>query len=205
MAERILRDACAAHGVGAIALRYFNACGADPAGELGEEHDPETHLIPLVLKAALGNQPKVAINGDDYETPDGTCIRDYVHVSDLAAAHVAAVAACEAGRFSAYNLGTGQGASINEVIAKAREITGRRIEAETAARRPGDPPVLVADPSFAKAELTWSPRHSDLENILSSAWSWMTEHRLRAMTSPTACRVAVTGVPTVFSGFRGPT
>ena len=153
---------------------------------MGEEHDPETHLIPLVLQAALGDHPKVTINGTDYDTPDGTCVRDYVHVSDLAAAHVAAIAACQAGRFSAYNLGTGQGVSINQVIAKAREITGRPIEAEAAARRPGDPPVLVADASLAKVALTWAPCHSDLANILGSAWSWVTEHRVRAMASPTA-------------------
>jgi UDP-arabinose 4-epimerase len=181
MAEEILRDACAAHGVGVIALRYFNAGGADSDGEVGEEHDPETHLIPLVLQAALGNHPKVAINGTDYDTPDGTCIRDYVHVSDLAAAHVAAITACRAGQFSAYNLGTGQGVSINQVIAKAREVTGRPIEAEAATRRRGDPPVLVADPSLAKAALRWAPCQSDLGNILGSAWSWMTEHRSRAM------------------------
>ena len=186
MVEEILRDACAAHGIGAIALRYFNASGADAEGEVGEEHDPETHLIPLVLQAALGNHPRVRINGTDYETPDGTCIRDYVHVSDLAAAHVRAIAACQPGQFSAYNLGTGQGVSINQVIAKAREVTGRRIEAEAAARRPGDPPVLVADPSLAKAALTWAPCHSDLGNIVRSAWSWMTEHRMRAMASSTA-------------------
>jgi UDP-arabinose 4-epimerase len=186
MAEEILRDACAAHDVGSIALRYFNASGVDPEGEVGEEHDRETHLIPLVLQAALGNHPRVAINGTDCDTPDGTCIRDYVHVSDLAAAHVAAIAACEAGQFSAYNLGTGQGVSINQVIAKAREVTGRPIEAEAAARRPGDPPVLVANPSLPRAALAWAPCHSDLGNILGSAWFWMTEHRTRAMTSLTA-------------------
>jgi UDP-arabinose 4-epimerase len=183
MAEEILRDACAAHGVGAIALRYFNAGGADPEGEVGEEHDPETHLIPLVLKAALGNHPRLTINGTDYDTPDGTCIRDYVHVTDLAAAHVAAIGACQAGQFTAYNLGTGQGVSINQVIAKAREVTGRPIDAEATARRLGDPPVLIADPSLAKAALMWTPCHSDLGNILGSAWSWMTEHRRRAMAS----------------------
>jgi UDP-arabinose 4-epimerase len=182
MAEHILRDACAAHGLAAVALRYFNAAGADPEGDLGEEHDPEPHLIPLVLQAALGNRPKVAIFGTDYDTADGTCIRDYVHVSDLATAHVAALAACQEGRFSAYNLGTGQGASINDVIAKAREVTGRPIEAEAAARRAGDPPVLVADPSLARATLAWAPCHSDLGSIIGSTWSWMTKHRVRGMT-----------------------
>jgi UDP-arabinose 4-epimerase len=182
MAEDILRDACAAYGLGAIALRYFNAAGADPDGELGEEHDPEPHLIPLVLQTAFGKRPKVLIFGTDYETPDGTCIRDYIHVTDIASAHVAAIAACQPGRFAAFNLGTGQGASINEVIAKAREITGRPIEAEAAARRPGDPPLLVADASLARTVLSWTPDHSDLGNIIGSAWSWMTEHRTRVMS-----------------------
>jgi UDP-arabinose 4-epimerase len=180
MAEEILRDACAAHGLGAVALRYFNAAGADPDGELGEEHDPEPHLIPLVLQAALGRRP-VAIFGTDYETPDGTCIRDYVHVTDLAAAHVAALAACPAGRFAAYNLGTGRGASINEVIACARRVTGKPIEAVAQARRAGDPPVLVADAGLAGSALQWQPRHSDLGNIIGHAWKWMSEHRARVI------------------------
>jgi UDP-arabinose 4-epimerase len=177
MSEQILRDACRAYGFGAIALRYFNAAGADPDGELGEEHDPEPHLIPLVLQAALGARPKISIFGTDYETPDGTCIRDYVHVTDLASAHVAAISACRPGQFSAYNLGTGRGASINEVIACARKVTGKRIPTEPQARRPGDPPVLVADASLARIALNWSPRHSNLESIIANAWDWMTEHR----------------------------
>ena len=186
MAEEILRDACAAHGVAAIALRYFNAAGADPDGELGEEHDPEPHLIPLVLQAALGNQPKVSVFGTDYDTPDGTCIRDYIHVTDLASAHVAALSACRPGQFSAYNLGSGRGASINEVIGRARDITGKPIAANAEARRPGDPPILVADASLARTALNWSPRHSDLSNIIENAWSWMTKHRTRAMIPPKA-------------------
>jgi UDP-arabinose 4-epimerase len=186
MAEHILRDACAAHGVGAIALRYFNAAGADAEGDLGEEHDPETHLIPLVLQAALGNHPRIAIFGTDYDTPDGTCIRDYIHVTDLASAHVAALAACRPGQFAAYNLGTGRGASINEVIVRAREITGRAIPADAEARRPGDPPILVADASLARTALNWSPRHSDLGNIIDDAWRWMTKYRTRAMMPPKA-------------------
>jgi UDP-arabinose 4-epimerase len=180
MGEEILRDACAAHGLGAVALRYFNAAGADPDGELGEEHEPETHLIPLVLQAALGRRP-VAIFGTDYETADGTCVRDYVHVSDLAAAHVAALAVCQSGRFAAYNLGSGKGASINEVIACAREVTGKPIAATAEARRPGDPPVLVADASQARAVLKWTPRHSGLGDVIGHAWKWMSEHRARAM------------------------
>lgn len=181
MAEEILRDACAAHGLAAIALRYFNAAGADPDGELGEEHDPETHLIPLVLQAALGTRPNIAIFGTDYPTPDGTCLRDYIHVRDLAAAHVAALSACRAGTFAACNLGTGQAASINEVIGKAQEVTGRAIPVVTGARRPGDPPVLVADASLAREMLGWTPRRSDLATIIGDAWSWMTKHRLHVV------------------------
>jgi UDP-arabinose 4-epimerase len=186
MAEEILRDACAAHGLGAIALRYFNAAGADPDGDLGEEHDPEPHLIPLVLQAALGTRPKISVFGTDYETPDGTCIRDYIHVTDLASAHLAALSACRPGQFSAYNLGTGQGVSINELIARARTITGKAIPTAAEARRPGDPPILVADATLARTALNWSPRYSDLETILTNAWSWMTAHRARIVTPTTS-------------------
>lgn len=186
MAEEILRDACIAHGLGAIALRYFNAAGADPAGELGEEHDPEPHLIPLILKAALGARPHISVFGTDYPTADGTCIRDYVHVSDLADAHVEALKACRPGSFSAYNLGTGQGASINEVIARAREITSQPIAAIAEARRPGDPPVLIADASLARSALGWTPHRSALGDVIGDAWRWMTEHRVRAMSAATA-------------------
>lgn len=179
--EMILRDACAAHGLAAVALRYFNAAGADAAGELGEEHDPETHLIPLVLQAAAGQRPDISVFGSDYDTPDGTCIRDYIHVTDLAAAHVAALAACKAGAFAAYNLGTGKGASINEVIAHARRLTNRQIVVTPGPRRAGDPPMLVADATRAKAGLKWTPVQSDPENIIRTAWAWMSEHRTRAM------------------------
>jgi UDP-arabinose 4-epimerase len=183
MGEEVLRDACAAHGVAAVALRYFNAAGADADGQVGEEHEPETHLIPLVLQAALGIRPGISVFGTDYETPDGTCIRDYVHVTDLAAAHVAALSACKAGRFDAYNLGTGQGASINEVIGQARRITGRPIEATAEGRRPGDPARLVADASLARTDLKWKPMHSGLDNVLATAWRWMTEYRAGAMAA----------------------
>jgi len=181
MGEQVLRDACAAHGLGAVALRYFNAAGADIDGETGEEHDPETHLIPLVLQAAHGERPHIAVFGTDYDTPDGTCIRDYVHVADLATAHVAALGACGESQFAAYNLGAGRGTSINEVIAKAREITRRRIAVTAEGRRPGDPPVLVADATLARSALDWTPRHSDLDTMIETAWRWMTEHRSRAM------------------------
>jgi UDP-arabinose 4-epimerase len=181
MGEQMLRDACAAHGLAAVALRYFNAAGADAAGETGEEHEPETHLIPLVLQAAHGERPHIALFGTDYDTPDGTCIRDYVHVTDLATAHVAALGACAEGRFAAYNLGAGKGSSIEEVIARAREITQRRIAVKAEARRPGDPPVLVADPAAAQKALGWTPQHSGLDTMIETAWRWMTEHRTRAM------------------------
>ena len=181
MAEMMLRDACAAQGLAVVALRYFNACGADAAGELGEEHDPETHLIPLVLQAAAGLRPGISVFGSDYDTPDGTCIRDYIHVTDLAAAHVAALSACAPGKFAAFNLGTGRGASINEVIDLARRVTGRTIAVTPAPRRDGDAPRLVADASLAATGLKWRPAHSDPENIIRTAWHWMTEHRTRAM------------------------
>ena len=181
MAEMMLRDACAAQGLAAVALRYFNASGADAAGEAGEEHDPETHLIPLVLQAAAGVRQSISVFGSDYDTPDGTCIRDYVHVTDLAAAHVAALSACMAGKFAAFNLGTGKGASINEVIDLARKVTGKRIAVTSAPRRDGDPPRLVADASLAATGLKWRPAHSDPENIVRTAWRWMTEHRNGAM------------------------
>ena len=179
--EMILRDACTAHGLAAVALRYFNAAGADAAGELGEEHDPETHLIPLVLQAAAGMRQSISVFGTDYDTPDGTCIRDYIHVTDLAAAHVAALSACTPGKFAAFNLGTGKGASINEVIDLARKVTGKKIAVTPAPRRDGDPPRLVADASLAATGLTWRPAHSDPENIVRTAWGWMTEHRQNAM------------------------
>ncbi|SKA15113.1 UDP-L-arabinose 4-epimerase [Enhydrobacter aerosaccus] len=179
MGEEILRDACAAHGLAAIALRYFNAAGADADGDLGEEHDPETHLIPLVLQAASGVRSHISIFGTDYETQDGTCVRDYVHVADLAAAHVAALSVCQKGQFGAYNLGTGQGASINQVIERAREITGRPIKAVAEGRRPGDPPVLVADASLARTALQWTPTQSGLDNVIETAWRWMSDYRER--------------------------
>lgn len=183
MGEEILKDVCSTHGMAAVALRYFNAAGADAGGELGEEHDPETHLIPLVLQAALGMRPHISIFGTDYETPDGTCVRDYVHVADLASAHVAALSVGRAGEFAAYNLGTGEGASIKEVVERARRITGRFIRTVSEARRPGDPPVLVADASLARAVLGWSPAESDLDNIVETAWRWMSDCRQRKIVS----------------------
>ena len=173
MIEQILRDFDHAHGLRAMCLRYFNAAGADPAGEIGEAHDPETHLIPLVLDAALGRRPAITVFGDDYATPDGTCIRDYIHVTDLAAAHVLALQALEQGAAStAYNLGNGQGFSVREVIDCARQVTGRAIPVETGPRRAGDPPRLVGDAERIRSELNWQPQYADLEAIVQTAWQW---------------------------------
>ncbi len=170
--ERALRWYGAAHGISWVALRYFNAAGADLDGELGESHSPETHLIPLVLDSALG-RGTVEIYGDDYPTPDGTCVRDYIHVTDLAEAHVRALEyLMNSGSSIALNLGTGQGISVKQVIAAVEQMTGRKVLHRVAPRRSGDPAVLVADPSMARKVLSWHPRHSSLESIVSSAWKW---------------------------------
>jgi UDP-arabinose 4-epimerase len=173
MVERALHWYGEAHGIRYAALRYFNAAGADPEGEIGEEHEPETHLIPLILYAALGRRPDIAIFGTDYPTPDGSAIRDYIHVQDLAEAHVAALRhLLEGGESLRLNLGTGTGHTVREVIAAAERVTGRRIPQREAPRRAGDPPALVADPSRAKAALGWTARMSDLDTILRTAWHW---------------------------------
>lgn len=175
MVERMLEDFDSAHGLRSVCLRYFNASGADPDGELGESHDPETHLIPLVLLAALGRRESVSIYGDDYPTDDGTCVRDYVHVSDLAEAHVQALKYLEEGNPSGrFNLGTGNGVSVREVVEIARQVTGRPIKAVNAARRPGDPPILVAEARLAAEKLHWSPRYADVRQSVAHAWSWLT-------------------------------
>jgi UDP-arabinose 4-epimerase len=162
-----------AHGLRWAALRYFNAAGADPEGELGEEHDPETHLVPLAIRAALGDGPALEVFGTDYDTPDGTAVRDYVHVSDLAAAHVCALRhLLDGGESIALNLGTGTGHSVREVLAAVERVSGRRVPAHQAPRRPGDPPVLVADPALAREVLGWTARHSRLDSIVRSAWRW---------------------------------
>jgi len=184
MIERMLYWLNGAGSHDYAALRYFNAAGADPAGEAGEDHDPETHLIPLVLDAALGRRDAIDIYGTDYDTPDGTAVRDYIHVSDLAAAHVRALEHLQAGKGSlALNLGTGTGASVREVIAAAERVTGRAIPRRETARRPGDPPVLVADASRAREALGWVPKLSALEDILVTAWAW---HRRRHAGTPGA-------------------
>jgi UDP-glucose-4-epimerase GalE len=162
-----------AHGLRSVSLRYFNAAGADPDGEIGECHDPETHLVPLVLMAALGRRPAIDIYGTDYPTPDGTAIRDYIHVTDLAAAHVRALDHLLAGHDStALNLGSGHGHSVRQVIAAAEAVTGQAVRYREAPRRPGDPPALVADPTRANELLGWRPELSDLESIIKSAWAW---------------------------------
>ncbi len=175
--EEALRWYGAAYGLKYIALRYFNAAGADPAGDLGEDHRPETHLIPLVLQAALGLQPGITIFGTDYPTPDGTCIRDYVHVSDLAEAHVLALRALDGGHPSgAYNLGNERGHSVREVIDTARRVTGCDIPVETGFRREGDPTALVAGSHKIQRQLGWAPRYGDLETIIRTAWEWHVRH-----------------------------
>jgi UDP-glucose-4-epimerase GalE len=174
-AERAVEDS----GLPWAALRYFNACGADPEGGLGECHDPETHLIPRALEALAGLRPSLRIFGSDWPTPDGTCVRDYVHATDLGEAHVLAVEALLAGRaVGARNVGTGRGHSVREVVDAAERVVGRPVPVEEAPRRPGDAPVLVADAARLRRELGWEPRHSDLDTILATAWAWL-EHWTR--------------------------
>lgn len=173
MIERMLADFDRAHGLSYMILRYFNAAGADPAGEIGEAHDPETHLIPLAIRAAITGRPALEIFGSDYDTTDGTAVRDYVHVTDLADAHVRALADLLAGGSSvALNLGTGHGHSVLEVVRSIEATSGQRIPIISAPRRAGDPPVLVADPAHAIKRLKWSPTHSDLSHIVETAWRW---------------------------------
>jgi UDP-glucose-4-epimerase GalE len=156
-----------------VALRYFNAAGADPAGRIGEQHIPETHLIPLAFQVASGRRDMLPVHGEDYETPDGTCIRDFVHVEDIAEAHLLAMNyLLEGGRERVFNLGTGEGYSVREVIEAAGRITGKSIPITLAPRRPGDPAVLVADGSRARQVLGWQPRFSNLDLILKHAWAW---------------------------------
>ncbi len=173
MVEQILEDFDRAYGLKSVCLRYFNAAGADPAGRLGERHEPETHLVPLVLQAASGRRPAITVFGRDYDTPDGTCIRDYIHVNDLVDAHVLALNYLQlGGDTAAFNLGNGNGFSVQEVIETARRVTGRKIQVIDAERRLGDPARLVADGSKARSVLRWQPRCSDLETIVSHAWVW---------------------------------
>ena len=173
--ERALSWYGAAHGLRYAALRYFNAAGADPDGEIGEDHDPETHLIPLILRAALGSGDPLQIFGTDYPTRDGTAIRDYIHVTDLAEAHVRALARLASGcKSMELNLGTGSGHSVREVIAVVERLSGRTVPRREAPRRPGDPSELVADAGLARARLDWQPTHSDLDTIVRTALAWET-------------------------------
>ncbi len=174
--ERALADYARAYGFGYAALRYFNACGAMPDGDLGEDHDPETHAIPLALRVALGQADHFTLFGDDYPTPDGTCIRDYIHVDDLAEAHVRALDRLEPGRGLCLNLGTGRGFSVREVVDACRRVTGREISVQVGPRRPGDPPELVAEADRAKVVLDWEPRYVDLDAIVATAWAWHRSH-----------------------------
>ena len=196
MIERVLADYAAAYGLKSGALRYFNAAGADPDGEIGEDHQPETHLIPLVLEAAAGGAPIIVL-GDDYDTPDGTCIRDYVHVSDIADAHVLALDRLERGSLrAAYNLGAGVGVSVAEVIRAAVEVTGRTIAVEIGARRPGDPAALLADPALAMTDLGWMPKRKGIAPMIETAWSWRIRGSAHALSASNA-------VPSVISENAG--
>ena len=173
MVEQILSDFDHAYGLKSVCLRYFNAAGADPEGELGERHIPETHLIPLVLQAASGRRDNITIFGSDYDTPDGTCIRDYIHINDLCSAHLLGLEHLVAGGDSrAYNMGNGQGYSIKEVIDVAKKVTGNDFKVVMGERRDGDPARLVADSKLLQAELGWQPEYPELEVIIRHAWEW---------------------------------
>lgn len=177
MIELMLKEYSRAYGFSYVALRYFNAAGACPTGTIGEDHTPETHLLPLVLQAILGKRDSISIFGTDYPTLDGTCIRDYIHVMDLAQAHLLALRHLEQGGISkAYNLGTQKGVSVREMIETAQAVTGRTCKVKEEQRRPGDPPVLIASSEKIKKELGWEPRYSSIENIIRDAWQWHSLH-----------------------------
>src|SRR4028118_688888 len=173
MVEQMLNDFDHAYDLRSVRFRYFNAAGADPQGRLGEDHAPETHLIPLVLMAAMGKRESISVFGTDYDTPDGTCIRDYIHVSDLAQAHILGLEyLLNGGKSDFFNLGNGGGFSVKEVIEAARQVTGKEIKAVERERRPGDPPSLVGSSAKAIKTLGWSPEYPDIKNIISHAWQW---------------------------------
>ena len=174
--EWMIRDFAAAYGIGFTLLRYFNASGADPDGAHGEDHRPENHLIPLVLQVPLGQRDKLMIFGDDYPTPDGTCIRDYVHTRDLASAHLLAIEATQECTTEVFNIGTGNGQSVMEIVKACEAVTGQTIPFEIAARRPGDPPRLVAEPGKLKSKLGWAPEYTDIEKTIATAWAWHQAH-----------------------------
>jgi UDP-glucose 4-epimerase len=175
--EKMMKWFDNAYGIRYVALRYFNAAGAHPSGKIGEDHSPESHLIPIVLQVALGKREHISIYGDDYPTPDGTCIRDYIHVSDLAVAHLLALENLEkGGESTVYNLGSGNGFSVREIIEETRRVTGHPIPQVIAPRRAGDPAVLVASSRKIKEELGWKPRYEDVATIISTAWEWHRSH-----------------------------
>lgn len=173
MIERVFADYDVAYGLRYVALRYFNACGANEEADIGENHNPESHLIPLVLDAAIGKRENIKIFGADYPTQDGTCVRDYIHVVDLASAHLLALKhLLDGGESRQYNLGNGKGFSVREVINAVKKVTGKEFEVVETERRPGDPPVLVASSEKIKKELGWTPKHTEIEDIVASAWKW---------------------------------
>ncbi|MBM3966176.1 MAG: UDP-glucose 4-epimerase GalE [Planctomycetes bacterium] len=174
--ERALRDYAAAYGFGVAALRYFNASGASEDGSIGEDHDPESHLIPIVLQVALGQRDAIQVFGNDYPTDDGTCVRDYIHVEDLATAHLAALEQLQPGSVLEMNLGTGVGHSVLQVIDACRKVTGHPIPAIFADRRPGDPACLIADSSLAQKTLGWTPKYVSIDSIVETAWNWHKKH-----------------------------
>jgi UDP-glucose 4-epimerase len=175
--ERVLEDYIASDPeFAAVALRYFNVAGAAADGTLGEDHMPETHLIPVILQAALGKRETLTVFGTDYPTPDGTCIRDYIHVEDLCDAHIVAMEAIRPGKFWRYNLGIGRGYSVREVIESARRVTGQELPVEQGDRRPGDPAILYADSQKIQTELGWKPRYTEIDPIVETAWTWFQNH-----------------------------
>ncbi len=174
--EWMLSDSARAWGLGAVALRYFNASGAAADGTIGEDHDPEVHLIPIVLQVTLGQRENIRIFGTDYPTPDGTCIRDYIHVEDLAEAHLLAIEGCRPGEFEAFNVGTGNGNSVREILEAARSVTGHAIPAIEDARREGDPPELYANPDKLRERFSWQPRYLDVRDTIETAWNWHRTH-----------------------------
>ncbi|MGG6267272.1 UDP-glucose 4-epimerase GalE [Leptolyngbya sp. AN03gr2] len=190
MVEKILQDFDAAYHLKSVSFRYFNASGADPDGRLGEDHHPESHLIPLILLTALGQRDSISILGTDYPTPDGTCIRDYIHVSDLAQAHVLGLQyLLEGGDRNVFNLGNGNGFSVREVIETARQVTGKPFQVVERDRRPGDPPILVGSSEKARRVLNWQPQYADLHAILNHAWQWHQKRHARSREAqPTPVR-----------------
>lgn len=174
--EWMIRDFAAAYGMGFTLLRYFNASGADPDGQFGEDHDPETHIIPLVLQVPLGQRDKIMIFGTDYPTPDGTCVRDYVHTDDLASAHLLAIEVTTPTTAEVYNIGTGVGQSVMDIHGACERVTGQKIPYEVVGRRPGDAPALVADSTKLKTQLGWKPKYTDIEQTVATAWNWHQKH-----------------------------